>query len=57
MNKVLFIDFLCCKEENVFPMIPAGASLDEIIVNEDSFKKKEEKKKEPQVVGEGMELL
>ncbi len=32
-NKPVVIDFIVEDEENVFPMVPAGASLDEIMIN------------------------
>jgi acetolactate synthase-1/2/3 large subunit len=31
MKKVVLIDFMCTKEENVFPMVPAGKGLNEMI--------------------------
>jgi acetolactate synthase-1/2/3 large subunit len=32
-EKPVVIDFIVEDEENVFPMVPAGASLDEIMIN------------------------
>jgi acetolactate synthase-1/2/3 large subunit len=30
-DRVTFIDFKVCREENVFPMVPAGASISEFV--------------------------
>ena len=43
MNKVCVLDFLCSKEENVYPMIPAGAALTGILIDGNGGKKKDEK--------------
>jgi acetolactate synthase-1/2/3 large subunit len=32
-NKPVVIDFIVNQEENVFPMVPAGAALDEVITH------------------------
>ena len=32
-NKPVVIDFIVPEEENVFPMVPAGAALDEVITH------------------------
>jgi acetolactate synthase I/II/III large subunit len=55
-NKVVVIDFMCCQEENVFPMVPAGAALEGMFLNKDK------EQAEPQVPQtekspEGMVLL
>ncbi len=41
-KKTVFMDFLTARYEKVFPMVPAGASINEMIFGEE--KKKEEKK-------------
>ncbi len=41
-KRTVFMDFVTARYEKVFPMVPAGASINEMIFGEE--KKKEEKK-------------
>jgi len=56
MKKVVVLDFSCSREENVFPMVPAGAALSGMIMEPEGKKKKEEEAAS-KVGGEGMVLL
>ena len=31
-DRPVLMDFVCDREENVYPMVPAGASIDEMII-------------------------
>jgi len=42
VKRTVFMDFVTARYEKVFPMVPAGAAINEMIFGEE--KKKEEKK-------------
>jgi len=45
VKKPVLIDFVIEPEENVYPMVPAGGAIHEMIFDEDNQGKKPEKKK------------
>ncbi len=41
-KRVCILDFLCAREENVFPMVPAGAALTGMLIDGPQEPEKEE---------------